>query len=331
MAITNNTVTISGWDTGTADSWSTYFPYQISSGTAIISQPQIVSVPDPVPTADYQSPSGVKGTIKLQKTAKGIHPKLYFSYVKSKLNKIEKEKLAKRVDKLRSMVVSADDMDQQALYESLSLMLAVAIRESEAYVCGFSKWIERKHIDKFIGSVRDKTVKFEELEKFPRIIPEKVRTKIRNCKNKNLFDDYWILYADYTKEPPLKTTKEKVREKDPIVFGRFSYQENILYPIGDWVDEYCDITLDKVVEKLRKDDPEYKLNQVPDMDDKSIKKLLDEVSVRYDRLKNTNRDNYKDNMVQEDKDKKNRKKDRKKIGGLRPALQRLLDKFNGRK
>lgn len=291
----------------TADSWPIYYPNNITVGTAIVSQPQIITTPDTV-IADYQSPSGVKGKIGLERTAKGIHPRLYFSYVKSKLNKIEKEKLAKRIDKLRSMVVSADDMDQQALYESLSLMLAVAIRESEAYVCGFSRWIERKSIDKFIYAVRERTVKFEELEKFPRVIPEKVRVKIRNCKNKNLFDDYWILYTDYTKEV-LKTTKEKVREKDPIVFGRFSYQENILYPIGDWVDEYCDITLEKVVEKLRKDDPLYQLNEVPEMSEKSIQKLLAEVKVRHDRLKGTNASNYKDNMVKEDKDKINRLKD----------------------
>ena len=297
------TTSASGYLT-TTDSWITYYPNDLG-GTSIVSPIQI-NTPSPTVVSDYESPSGIKGKIEFEHSAKGIHPKLYFSYVKSKLNKVEKEKLAKRIGKLRSMVVSADDMDQQALYESLSLMLAVAIRESEAYVCGFDKWIKRESLDKFINSVRGKTVKFEELEKFPRIIPDKVRAKIRNCKNKNLFDDYWIVYTDYTKEV-MKTTKEKVREKDPIVFGRFSYQEKILYPIGDWVDEYCDITLDKVVEKLRKDDPEYKLNSVPDLNEKSIKKLLEEVKVRHDRLKGTNSQNYKDNMVKEDVDRKGRK------------------------
>ena len=182
----------------TTDAWTAYYPNSINQGTTIISPLQI-STPTPSVVSDYESPSGIKGKIGLEQSAKGIHPKLYFSYVKSKLNKVEKEKLARRIDKLRSMVVSADDMDQQALYESLSLMLAVAIRESEAYVCGFSKWVYKESIDKFINSVRGKSVKFEELEKFPRIIPDKIRNKIRNCKNKNLFDDYWILYTDYTK------------------------------------------------------------------------------------------------------------------------------------
>lgn len=297
----------------TSDQWTTYYPYQTNVGTGIIVNTPQITIPEismPQANTEYQSPSGVRGKIGLQPTEKGIHPKLYFSYVKSKLNKLEREKLARRVNKLRRMVVSADDMDQQALYESLSLMLAVAIRESEAYVCGYTKWIHKDSINKFIALVRGKTVKFEELEKFPRIIPNDVRNKIKSCKNKSLFDDYWILYTDYTKEV-VKTTKEKVREKDPIVFGRFSYQEDILYPIGDWVDEYCDITIDKVVEKLRYYDTDYKLNIIPDLDDKSIKKLLEEVRVRHDRLKNTNRDNYKQNMEQEEIDRKARKEAKK--------------------
>ena len=271
-------------------------------------------------TADYESPSGVKGNITILKGVKGIHPQLYFSYVKSKLSKIEKEKLAKRVQKLRSMVVAADDMNQQALYENLATMLAIAVRESEAFVCGFDKYVQKKDITKFINSVKERTVKFEDLEKFPRIIPADARNKIKSCQEKNIFDKYQIVYVDYTKEE-LKTSKEKIRAKDPIVFGSFSFQEEILYFIADWVDEYCDITLDKMVESLKRDDPEYSLKKVPELSDRALKSLVQEVKARHERLKGTSPSNYHGQMRQEDVDNASRKQ--------RPNfLQRIIQKFS---
>ena len=305
MTIGTITNSITTGDSYSTSAW-TYYPVEISSGT-IISNPQpMEDQPSAGTQVDFESPSGVKGEIKVQRTAKGIHPKLYFSYVKSKFSKLEKEKLVQRINKLRSMIVSADEMDQQALYEGLAVMLAVAVRESEAFVCGYNKFIRKEHINKFIGSVRDKTVKFGKLENFPRLVPDNIHKKIKSCKEKGVFDEYWILYTDYVGEK-LKTTKEKIREKDPIIFGTFSFQEDVLYAIGDWVDEYCDLTLDKVVEKLKKDDPEFNLGSIPKLSDKDLKNLVEEVKIRHLRLKETNPHNFKDNMVREDKDRSKRK------------------------
>jgi hypothetical protein len=288
--------------TNTTSAWQ-YYPDQIVSGTVIVGTPDIVQGGANV---IFESPSGVKGEISVHKDVKGIHPKLYFTYVKSKFTKLEKENLIKRVNKLRSMVISADEMDQQALYEKLAWMLAVAVRESEAFVCGFTKLIHKEYIGKFLNSVKGKTVKFEKLENFPRLIPDHIKKKIQSCKEKNIFDEYWIVYTDYTEEK-MKTNKEKIREKDPIVFGKFSFQEDILYYIGDWIDEYCDITIDKVVEKIRVDDPEYKLGSIPELSEKNLKKLVEEVKVRHSRLKGTEPKNYRDNMAKEDEDRFGRK------------------------
>jgi hypothetical protein len=299
---------MNGSNTITTSSTWQYYPDQMISGTYITP-----ATPQPVTPAEaniiYDSPSGIHGDIIIQKSAKGIHPKLYFSYVKSKFNKLEREKLVKRIGKLRSMVISADEMDQQALHERLALMLTVAVRESEACVCGYEKFIHKDHLNKFIGSVRGRTVLFGKLESFPRLIPDGIKNKIKMCKLKNIFDEYWIVYTDYTGEKEkIKTNKEKIREKDPIVFGTFSFQEDVLYVIGDWIDEYCDITIDKVVEKLRKDDPEYNLGSIPELSEKNLKKLVEEVKIRHLRLKGTNPSNFQDNMVKEDEDKSVRRK-----------------------
>jgi hypothetical protein len=42
----------------TAESWTVYYPSQISVGTSIVSPPQVITTPDTV-ISDYQSPSGV--------------------------------------------------------------------------------------------------------------------------------------------------------------------------------------------------------------------------------------------------------------------------------
>jgi len=302
----------------TTSSWQ-YYPQDVQIGTVIVNTPMPV---ENGVEMNYRSPSGVDGEVSFHKDVKGIHPKLYFSYVKSKFNKLEKEKLIKRINKLRSMVISADEMNQQALYERLALMLAIAARESEAQVCGFEKWVHKNDVNKFIGSVKGKTIKFDKLENFPRLIPDGIKKKIKSCKLKKVFDEYWIVYTDYTEEK-IKTIKEKIREKDPIVFGTFSFQENVLYVIGDWVDEYCDITVDKMVDKLRKDNPEYNLGSISELSKKDLVALVEEVKIRHKRLKETNPSNYKDNMVLEESFRSSRKK--------KPSFaKKILDKVRGK-
>ena len=253
----------------------------------------------------FQTPN-VKGGIEVNK-AEGIGPKLYFKFVKSKLNKLEKEKLKKRLFKLHKLIQMAEESGQQASYEELCKMLAVVVRQSEAYVAGYDKMIDIKDIDKFRQRVKDKVVKFRQLEYFPRAIPAKVRTKIVTCKKKQLFDKYWVLFIDYSGEE-LKTNKEKIREKDPILFGQYDFQVSKYYYITDWVDEYCDLTLEQMVDTIKEDDEEYALGQVPELTNETLEDILKAVNKREDRLDKTNPTNYKDLMKEEDKKEPVKKK-----------------------
>src|SRR5208283_2775599 len=98
--------------------------------------------------------------------------------------------------------------------------------------------VDRSVIDKFRYKVKDQVIKFEELEKFPRMIPSKVQKVIAEVKERKLFDKHHVLFIDYTKEQPKKTNKEKIRERDPILFGSYAYQPDRFYFITDWIDEY---------------------------------------------------------------------------------------------
>ena len=257
-------------------------------------------------TVSYYNPSGVEVKMVFDKTPKGIHPTLYFKYVKSKFTKMELDKIKRRVAKLRKMVVSAKAMNQYALMEQFSLMLAIAVRESEAVACGYNIWIKKARVDKFLHQVRDFQVSYCALEDFPRLVPEKHQKTVNLAKKKGLFDKYWVLYMDPLKEK-LKTTKEKIKEKDPIVFGTFDFNPDVLYHICDWVDEHCDLTLEKFVDTIREDCPEFNLFSVPDLTDAEVRNLAEQVKIRHDRLKDTNSRNYQKKMAEEDRDQKGKK------------------------
>lgn len=98
----------------------------------------------------------------------------------------------------------------------------------------------------------------------------------------------------------VKTNKEKIREKDPILFGRFSFTPNTYYYITDWVDKYCDLTLVKLVDTLKVTDPEFELDFIPEIDDKYVKKIMQEVDDRVKRLSMTKPSNFVGLMREED-------------------------------
>ena len=66
----------------------------------------------------------------------------------------------------------------------------------------------------------------------------------------------YVLYTDYSKKEE-RVIEEERREHDPILFGTFQSRKNKVcidrfYYLGDWVDEYCDLTLDKMIEQTEK-------------------------------------------------------------------------------
>lgn len=273
----------------------------VNSGTAAATNGNVTRI-------IVQSSGGTQTSIEKplveSKTEKRVSPKLYFSYVKSKLQKNEIKALKVRLAKLQTFTKDAFDVGQQALYEEYAKQMAICVRESEAYVCGYDKWVTINDIERFrdITKEADSTgspVFFKKLEDFPRSIPYKTKTQVTQVKDKKIFDQLWVLYLDYTKTE-LKTNKEKIREKDPILFGQFAYQKDRYYYILDWVDEHCDLTLEKFVETMSAKDPHYKVQQIPEIDCDFVEKIKKEVMDRHERLGNTKRDNFRQLMEEED-------------------------------
>ena len=219
--------------------------------------------------------------IGLKTETPGISTELYFKYVKSKLTELQQEDLNKRITNLQVMVKGSVELGQDGLYEELTRMLAVMIREQEVAAAGYDWFLLKKDIDKFIGIVRNDKIKLVDLKTFARVIPEEPAEKIKAAQE--FFDSIWILA---TNPEVNETNKEKIRKKDPIAFGKFAYEPDKYYFIADWIDEFCDVTLSKVTELIKK-----QVDVVPEITFDRACEIKNEVMARHDRLQKTSFNN----------------------------------------
>ena len=64
-----------------------------------------------------------------------------------------------------------------------------------------------------------------------------------------VFDNYVILYYDPEGIVYKETAHEEAKRRDPIIFGVIAGSKKLYY-VADWIDEYCDLTLDAFVDSL---------------------------------------------------------------------------------
>lgn len=244
-----------------------------------------------------------------------INPALYFRLIKSKLTTLEQDKLKRRLKALYQQVKKLEDCGQQAAFEIFAAQLSVVVRESEIVACGYPTFVHKETIDRFMKAgymyknLRN-TVFFKKLEDFPRVVPDDVRAKIKDVKEKKLFDELWVLYLDYTKEE-IKTTKQKIKEKDPILFGKLNCNDERYYYIADWIDEKCDLTMKSLIKELEAiadatmDHPsDMKMpKEVEEIDMAYVCRLNEYVKDQANRMSTTNSQNYKKFMEDEEKAK----------------------------
>lgn len=247
-----------------------------------------------------------------------IHPRLYFSFVKSKLKKNERKFLEDQIAKLNEMLFEAKEINQQGLYEQLAERIFFAVQDWELLAIGIDTYLERKDVEKFrYHIVSNRPVSFTELEEFPRTIPKEIRAEIKKYQDKNVFDKYWILY--YDSATPVKTNEKKIKERDPIVFGTLDSDPDRLYFIADWEDEHCDLTLDVFIAKYKrkhKKSPEAKLEEFKP---ETFKGIIKEVKDRKQRLNATKRDTWEKLLEEEQKTKTTKSKS--------SIVSRLADKW----
>lgn len=183
-----------------------------------------------------------------------LTPQQYFNKIKERKHNITDDELVKVYDNCLELLNKYKITGQKKGMKKLMFHLECIEKEREIVKMGINTFIYRDDIEEYIDSVAKDTVKIIELENYEREIPDDIVSIIEKVKDK--FDQLYVVFTDYTGKVERQIEKER-REKDPILFGTFQNQSNRtvidrFYYIGDWEDEYCDLTLDKMVNETEK-------------------------------------------------------------------------------
>lgn len=198
----------------------------------------------------------------------------YFDFVKGMKQETNSENVKNMLDACEQMLEMFEITGQVSAAKKAAMTAKVLKKDLELYDKGITKYVHLDDISKYLDKVQDHSVKIIELRNFPRLIPTEVLMKYMPVKD--LFDEAFIVFTDYTEKTEKKDTvaaamgktstaaevEKKRKEKDPILFGAIKVEEETksmrgntyekLYYIADWVDDYCDLTFDKLVEEMGK-------------------------------------------------------------------------------
>jgi hypothetical protein len=184
---------------------------------------------------------------------KEITPKEYFELLKTKKSEITDDELKKIYSNCLTLMKKYVTTGQVKGAKKLMFHLETIEKEREIVSLGINTFIYKDDIEDYIDNVANDVVKIIELENYEREIPDEIVDVIEATKDK--FDQLYIIFTDYTGKIEKQIEKER-REKDPILFGTFQDKKtgsivDRFYVLGDWEDEYCDLTLDKLVNEMK--------------------------------------------------------------------------------
>ena len=191
---------------------------------------------------------------------KEITPSEYFETLKGKKVETNSEELNKFYDVCMRLVNKYKITNQKRALKRLIFYIECIERERKAIESGFTTYIQKDDVVEYIDDVASNVVKIIELERFERDIPDEVVEKIQQANG--IFDEMYVIYTDYTGKDEKKVAKER-QERDPILFGVFINRDghvinNRFYFIADWIDEYCDLTLDKMISEMKSNSKDMK-------------------------------------------------------------------------
>lgn len=177
----------------------------------------------------------------------------YFDIVKARKNKVTDEMLLQYYENAERLLRKAMITKQSQQAKKLIFHLETIEKERELVKLGVDTFIYKDDIEDYIDNVAKNTVKVIELGRYEREIPDEIVNVIE--KTSKIFNEYYVVFTDYTGKAEKEALKER-KEKDPIIFGVFqdNKSKSIIdrfYFVGDWEDEYCDLTLDKMISEVK--------------------------------------------------------------------------------
>lgn len=176
----------------------------------------------------------------------------YFQYIKERINQMDDDSLTKMYNSSLKLMEKYKTFGQEKAEKKLAFHMKTILHEYDLLQLGINRFVYKSDIENYIDNISNKPVKIIEMKNYPREIPDEMIDIVNQTKD--IFDEFYVLFTDYTGE----TFKEVEKERDPILFGGFCSKDRSLiadrfYYLGDWIDEYCDLTLDKLIAETSKD------------------------------------------------------------------------------
>ena len=175
----------------------------------------------------------------------------FFNQIKTAFGKLsDNQKIS--LDNYENVVKQAASMGQTALVEKLGDIKKLFLYELQLSESDFDKYLTEKQISALYTKVGgyDSNLHLTWLKNFIRIIPQNITDLKIKADTLKVFDNYVVLHYDKKGTNTEKTKEEKEieiqKKRDPILFGVIKDSRRLYY-IGDWIDEYCDLTLDKLL------------------------------------------------------------------------------------
>lgn len=187
-----------------------------------------------------------------------LSPQAYFDRIKSLKRSTTDIELDAIYDNCLELVNKYNTTGQIRALRKVLFCMECITKEKELLDMGITTYVYKDDLDFYIDEItkkyKSKPIKIIELERYEREIPDEIVDII--AKTKDIFNQMYIVYTDYTKKEE-RVIEENKRKKDPILFGTFQSRKNKVcidrfYYLGDWIDEYCDLTLDKMIEQTEK-------------------------------------------------------------------------------
>ena len=173
----------------------------------------------------------------------------FFKSIKNSTSELKR--VDERIESFNLILKQAQEFGQTALVENMQGELKVIQSETQLYAIKLTTIITEEQVIKFAKD-SERGLHLDWIKNFTRVIPSKLLKTKAKADELKIFDNYVILHYDPQGKNTQLTKKEIEKKKDPILFGVIAGSRKLYY-IGDWIDEYCDLTLEAFVDKFGKD------------------------------------------------------------------------------
>lgn len=186
-----------------------------------------------------------------------LTPAEYFEKIKSLKETVTNESLSKVLELCEQKLKKFKLLKQNEAARITSNYISMFQKEIKIIQAGFTEYVLKTDVEHYMFKLAEKTVFCCEIGDYPREIPDEIVNRFMD--HIDLFDNIYVVFTDYSRKVSDVVNKKTV-EKDPVIFGSVNFGRvdgqivigPRLYFLGDWVDDFCDLTLDEIISTFDK-------------------------------------------------------------------------------